>query len=58
MECTGNLLDMCKFINSEYGSDSKIVLQLYNDNGDLINGDYCIKFGYLEDGTLVLTNKK
>ena len=54
---TGQLEDMCKRINAEYGYDSKVCTQIYDENGNLKNGDYALSFSVAKDGTLYLTNK-
>ena len=43
-------------VKREFGADSKIVLQLYDDCGNLQNAAYCLGSKVLNDGTIVLDN--
>ncbi len=40
------------------GSDSKVCIQIRNEDGSLKDGDYCIDLFRDADGTLFLTNHK
>ena len=54
---TGRLEDICKRINAEHGYDSKVCIQIYDENGSLKIADYALSFSVAKDGTLYLTNK-
>lgn len=56
MITVSELKNLCEKIEREFGSDSKVVIQLRNENGSLIDGDYCIGVFRDDDGTLFLTN--
>ena len=43
-------------VKREYGADSKIVLQLYDDYGNIQNAAYCLGGKVLDDGTIILDN--
>lgn len=58
MITVSELKNLCEKIEREFGSDSKVVIQLRNENGILIDGDYCIGVFRDADGTLFLTNHK
>lgn len=58
MITVSELKNLCEKIEREFGSDSKVVIQLRNENGSLIDGDYCIGVFRDADGTLFLTNHK
>ena len=57
MITTGQLEEICKAINREHGSDTPVCIQLYGDNGVMIDGDYIFSVGKRKDGTLYLSNK-
>ena len=45
-------------VGSEYGHDTSVVIQIYDDNGNLKEGDYVLDCFVNDSGTLFLTNKK
>lgn len=58
MITVSELKNACERIEREFGSDSKVIIQLSNENGGLIDGAYCIDMFRDVDGTLFLTNHK
>lgn len=54
----GKLKKICGYIEKEHGSDSNVVIQLYdkNDKRKLLSGDYALDYGWGDDGTLYLSN--
>ena len=48
----------CERIEREYGSDSKVVIQMRNENGSLMKGKYLRDMFINAEGTLFLTNHK
>ena len=58
MITVSQLKNACEVIEREWGADSKIVLQIRNEDGSLKDGDYCIDIFRGADGTLFLTNHK
>ena len=57
MMTTGDLENICKSLNREYGQDTSICMQIYSENGHLDGGDYVIDFKVAENGTLFLINR-
>lgn len=58
MITVSNLTKVCIAIEKEFGSDSKVCIQLRDTNGNLIDGVYCIDIFCDNAGTLFLTNQK
>lgn len=58
MVTVSELKEVCERIEREYGSDSKVVIQIRNENGSLIGGDYLMDIFRDSSGTLFLTNHK
>lgn len=48
----------CERIEREFGSDSKVIIQMRNENGSLIKEDCLIDIFRDAGGTLYLTNHK
>lgn len=57
MISVSELKETCEKIEREYGSDSKVVIQIRNEDGSLKYGGYVLDMFYGNDGTLFLTNK-
>lgn len=53
-----DLKDACERIEKEFGSDSKVCIQIRKPDGSLLTGDYCIDIFRNAEGTLFLTNHK
>lgn len=45
-------------VGSEYGHDTSVIIQIYDDNGNLKEADYALDCFTNDNGTLFLTNKK
>jgi len=58
MITVSELKEACEKIEREWGSDSKVCIQIRNEDGSLINGDYCLSLFRDADGTLFLSNHK
>ena len=56
MITTGQLEEICKAINREYGCDCPVCIQ-FRENGALVQGDYAIGFCNSANGTLYLMNE-
>ena len=56
MMSISELKDICEVIEKEFGSDTNVVIQLYNDDGSLIHGAYAINCYRDNAGNLYLTN--
>ena len=55
----GELIDILEKIQSEYGSDAPICIQLYDHNPKkLIYGDHLLGVHIRENGVTVLSNRK
>lgn len=55
----GELIDILEKIQSEYGSDAPVCIQLYDYNTKkLICGDHLLGVHIRKDGTTVLSNRK
>lgn len=52
----GDLIDIFKQIEVEFGSDSNVIIQIRDENGDFVSGDYCHAFACDNYGNLYLTN--
>lgn len=52
----GDLIDICKQLEVEFGSDCNVIIQIRDENGEFVSGDYCCAFAYDEAGRLYLTN--
>lgn len=50
----GELVNVCAAIEKEYGSDSKVVLRLFDPDKKLIYSNYAIGGTIFDDGTLCL----
>lgn len=57
MISVSELKEACEKIEREYGSDSKVVIQIRNEDGSSKYGGYALDMFYGNDGTLFLTNK-
>ena len=51
-----DLIDICKQLEVEFGSDSNVVIQMRDREGKFVSGDYCCAMTYNEAGVLYLTN--
>lgn len=51
-----DLLAACRQLEEEYGADGHIIIQMRDDTGEFISGDYCYGFTSDSDGNLYLTN--
>lgn len=58
MITVSELKEACERIEREFGSDSKVCIQIRNENGSLREGDYCIDIFRDAAGNLFLTNLK
>ena len=58
MLTTGELENICKYINKEFGSDCPICIQIRNENGSLKEADYVVDFCNDKSGVLYLMNHK
>ena len=58
MLTTGELENICKYINKEFGSDCPICIQIRNENGSLKEADYVVDFCNDKSGVLYLMNYK
>ena len=58
MITVSDLKNVCIAIENEFGSDSKVCIQLRDMHGNLIDGAYCIDMFCDNAGTLFLTNHK
>ena len=57
MLSVGELKKACEHVEKEYGSDSNVILQIYDLSGRrLIVGANALSCGWGDDGTLFLTN--
>lgn len=56
MITVSELKEACEKIEREWGSDSPVCIQLFNDGGDLLLGDYCRGIIPGVRGTLYLNN--
>ena len=54
----GRLKDIAEALEREYGSDTNVIIQFYNEDGSLKEGDYCIDFCNDKAGNLFLMNHK
>lgn len=55
----GELIDTLEKIQSEYGSDASVCIQLYDHNTKkLIYGDYLLGVHTRKNGITVLSNRK
>ena len=52
------LKEACEKIEREFGSDSKVCIQIRNENGSLKEGDYLNDIFRDEEGNLFLSNHK
>lgn len=47
----------CEYTEKEYGSDTSVVIQIYDTSGKkLLLGDQALSAGWLDNGTLIITN--
>lgn len=59
MITVSELKAMCEKIEQEYGGNSDVYIQIRDDEGRLLERDYCRHmFHILADGTLYLSNVK
>lgn len=58
MLTTGELEDICRNINKEFGYDCPVCIQIRNENGSLKEADYVIDFCNGSAGELYLMNHK
>lgn len=58
MITVSKLKEACERIEREFGSDSKVCIQIRNENGSLKEGDYCLDIFRDAEGNLFLTNHK
>lgn len=58
MITVSQLKEVCMKVEREYGSDSKVCIQIRDENGSLKEADYCLGLFGGEEGTLYLTNHK
>lgn len=58
MLTVSDLKEACERIEREWGSDSKVVIQIRNDNGSLLGVGYLMDIFRDKDGTLFLSNHK
>lgn len=58
MITVSELKEVCERIEREFGSDSKVCIQIRNENGSLKEGDYCRDIFRDVEGNLFLTNEK
>lgn len=56
MLTVSDLKEACEQIEREWGADSKVIIQIRNNNNVLIAGDYLMDILIRKDGTLFLTN--
>ena len=52
----GDLIDICKQLEVEFGSDCNVIIQIRDENGVFVSGDYCHAFTCDNSGNLYLTN--
>lgn len=52
----GDLIDICKQLEVEFGSDCNVIIQIRDENGEFVSGDYCCAFTCDDAGRLYLTN--
>ena len=53
----GELKNICANIEREYGSDSKVCLQILDKENHAKEAGYCLDFFVSKEGTLYLTTK-
>ena len=53
----GELKNICENIEREYGSDSKVCLQILDKENHAKEAGYCLDFFVSKEGTLYLTTK-
>lgn len=58
MITVSELKEACEKIEREFGSDTKVCIQLRNENGSLIDGAYCTDIFRDAEGNLFLSNHK
>lgn len=58
MITVSELKEACEKIEREFGSDTKVCIQLRNENGSLIDGAYCTSIFRDSEGNLFLSNHK
>lgn len=58
MITVSKLKEACERIEREFGSDSKVCIQIRNENGSLKEGNYCLDIFRDAEGNLFLTNHK
>ena len=51
-----DLIDICKQLEVEFGSDCNVIIQIRDENGGFVSCDYCCAFTCDEAGRLYLTN--
>ena len=56
MITVSELKEACERIEREFGSDSKVCIQIRNENGSLKEGDYCMDIFRDAEGILFLSN--
>lgn len=56
MITVSELREACERIEREFGSDSKVCIQIRNENGSLKDGDYVNDIFRNAEGTLFLSN--
>ncbi len=58
MITVSELKEACEKIEREFGSDTKVCIQLRNENGSLIDGAYCTSIFRDAEDNLFLSNHK
>ena len=58
MLSVGELKEITESLEREYGSDTNVIIQFYNEDGSLNKGDYCTGFCNDKSGNLFLLNHK
>lgn len=50
------VITILQYVQHEYGNDSKVAINVYDDNN--VYGDYAMHICYGKDGTVYISNKK
>ena len=58
MISVGYLKELCSFLEFEWGSDSHVIIQFIDEEGNVIEGSYCCSAAYDKAGNLFLRNRQ
>lgn len=50
------VITVLQYVQREWGNDSKVAINVYDDNN--VYGDYAMHICYGKDGTVYISNKK